>query len=58
MNFPDSAVIDPLRLRRQSLSPVPHEVNGQLEGVNQSEEAQIANTLANLGRDGVEPPLA
>ncbi|MDO9010622.1 MAG: ATP-binding protein [Gallionella sp.] len=28
-----------------------------LAGVAQSEVAQIINTLANLGRDGVEPPL-
>ncbi len=31
---------------------------GQLVGVNQSEVAHIVNTLANLGRDAVEPPLA
>lgn len=31
---------------------------GQLAGVDQSAVAQIANTLANLGRDAVEPPLA
>ena len=29
---------------------------GQLEGVDQSSVAQLANTLANLGRDAVEPP--
>ncbi len=32
--------------------------NGQLEGVDQAAVAKIANTLANLGRDAVEPPLA
>lgn len=31
---------------------------GQLAGVDQSAVAQIVNTLANLGRDAVEPPLA
>ena len=31
---------------------------GQLVGVDQSEVAQTVNTLANLGRDAVEPPLA
>lgn len=31
---------------------------GQLVGVEQSEVAQIIGTLANLGRDAVEPPLA
>lgn len=31
---------------------------GQLEGVEQDAVEQIANTLANLGRDAVEPPLA
>lgn len=29
-----------------------------LAGVGQSDVAQIVNTLANLGRDAVEPPLA
>lgn len=81
---------------RQSLSPVPHEVNeldwktslstqkdrlaehlmafanhpnggclvfgvidsGQVVGIEQTEVAQIVNTLANLGRDAVHPPLA
>lgn len=32
--------------------------SGQLVGVDQTAVAQIANTLANLGRDAVEPPLA
>lgn len=32
--------------------------SGQLVGVDQSAVAQITNTLANLGRDAVEPPLA
>jgi ATP-dependent DNA helicase RecG len=85
-----------LHCLRQSLSPVPHEVNeldwkvrlsehkdrlaehlmafanhpnggslvfgiadnGQPEGIDQAAVALIANTLANLGRDAVEPPLA
>ena len=32
--------------------------SGQLLGVDQTTVAQIANTLANLGRDAVNPPLA
>lgn len=32
--------------------------SGQPVGVDQSAVAQIANTLANLGRDAVDPPLA
>ena len=32
--------------------------SGQLVGISQDEVAQIANTLSNLGRDAVEPPLA
>lgn len=32
--------------------------SGELVGIGQAEVAQIANTLANLGRDAVEPPLA
>ncbi|MBK7547308.1 MAG: putative DNA binding domain-containing protein [Hylemonella sp.] len=32
--------------------------SGQLVGVDQAAVAQIANSLANLGRDAVEPPLA
>ena len=32
--------------------------SGELVGVNQSEVAQTVNTLSNLGRDAVEPPLA
>jgi ATP-dependent DNA helicase RecG len=32
--------------------------NGVLNGVDQASVAQIANTLANLGRHAVEPPLA
>lgn len=32
--------------------------SGQLVGVDQTAIAQIANTLANLGRDAIEPPLA
>lgn len=32
--------------------------SGELVGIDQAEVAQIANTLANLGRDAVEPPLA
>ena len=32
--------------------------SGQLVGMDQSTVAQIANTLANLGRDAVNPPLA
>lgn len=32
--------------------------SGQLVGVDQEAVAQIANTLSNLGRDAVEPPLA
>ena len=31
---------------------------GQPIGIEQSEVAQIINTLANLGRDSVEPPIA
>lgn len=31
---------------------------GQLVGIAQAEAAQIINTLSNLGRDAVEPPLA
>jgi ATP-dependent DNA helicase RecG len=32
--------------------------SGHVVGVDQTEVAQITNTLANLGRDAVEPPLA
>ena len=32
--------------------------SGQLVGIDQDAVAQIANTLSNLGRDAVEPPLA
>lgn len=32
--------------------------SGQLVGLDQDAVAQIANTLSNLGRDAVEPPLA
>ncbi|MCB8748451.1 putative DNA binding domain-containing protein [Rhodoferax sp. U2-2l] len=32
--------------------------SGQLLGIDQEAVAQIANTLSNLGRDAVEPPLA
>lgn len=32
--------------------------SGQLVGVDQTEVAQMANTLANIGRDAIEPPLA
>lgn len=32
--------------------------SGQLVGIDQTAVAQIANTLANIGRDAVEPPLA
>jgi ATP-dependent DNA helicase RecG len=32
--------------------------NGFPEGIDASAVAQIANTLANLGRDAVEPPIA
>ncbi len=32
--------------------------SGQPEGIDQASVAQLANTLANLGRDAVEPPLA
>lgn len=32
--------------------------SGELVGVDQATVAQIVNTLANLGRDAIEPPLA
>lgn len=32
--------------------------SGQLVGIDQDAVAQITNTLSNLGRDAVEPPLA
>jgi ATP-dependent DNA helicase RecG len=32
--------------------------SGQLVGVDQAAVAQMANTLANIGRDAIEPPLA
>ncbi len=32
--------------------------SGQLEGVDQAAVAQMVNTVANLGRDAVDPPLA
>lgn len=32
--------------------------SGQLVGIDQEAVAQIANTLSNIGRDAVEPPLA
>ena len=32
--------------------------NGELKGIDQASVAQLANTLANLGRDAAHPPLA